>query len=242
MSARPNVVVLADGAAVAAETARRFVAATKDSGEIAIALAGGSTPKAAFKLLAAEHADAVDWSRVALYFGDERCYPPDHPDSNYRMTKENLIDPLAARFKKPRRVVRIEGELDPDEGARKYADALRALPSENGLPRFSLVLLGMGPDGHTASLFPGASILRAGGLVAATAEPHLGVRRISLTYATLNAARSILVSATGREKAASLSLALDGPPGAVPLRDVRPTNGQMTVLCDAPAASALPTA
>jgi 6-phosphogluconolactonase len=237
---KPNVVVLADGVEVAAETARRFVAAAQAPGEIAIALAGGSTPKAAFKLLAAEHIGAVDWSRVALYFGDERCHPPDHPDSNYRMTLENLLDPLAARGRKPLRIVRIEGELDPDEAARKYADALRAVPSENGLPRFSLVLLGMGPDGHTASLFPGASILKAGGLVAATAEPHLGVRRVSLTYATLNAARSILVSATGKEKAASLVLALDGPPGAVPLRDVRPTNGQMTILCDQPAASELP--
>lgn len=239
---KPNVVVLAAGAEVAAETARRFVAAAQAPGEIAIALAGGSTPKAAFKLLAAEHADALDWSRVALYFGDERCYPPDHPDSNFRMTKENLLEPLAARGLRPARVVRIEGELDPDVAAKKYADALRALPSENGLPRFSLVLLGMGPDGHTASLFPGASILRATGVVAATAEPHLGVRRISLTYAALNAAQSILVAATGAEKAASLVLALDGPPGAVPLRDVRPTKGEMTILCDGPAASALPRA
>jgi 6-phosphogluconolactonase len=236
----PEVEVLSDGAQVAAETARRFVAATQAAGEIAIALAGGSTPKAAFKLLVSEHADEVDWSRVSLYFGDERCYPPDHPDSNFCMARANLLEPLAARGQMPARVVRIEGELDPDEGARRYAEQLRAVPAENGLPRLSLVLLGMGPDGHTASLFPGASILRAPGLVAATAEPHLGVRRISLTYATINAAAAILVSATGKEKAGSLQLALSGPAGAVPLRDVRPTNGRMTILCDAPAASDLP--
>lgn len=237
---RPELVVLDDPAAVAAAAAQRVIDGVRSSiGPYSLSLAGGSTPKAAYSLLSGPRVDELDWSRVGIYFGDERCYPPEHADSNFRMATTTLLVPLGRAGHSPRLVARIEGELDPDEAAKRYAEKLRALPERAGAPSLDLVLLGMGPDGHTASLFPGASILRAGGTVAATAEPHLGVRRISLTYTALNAAREIVVLVTGADKAASLKLALDGAPGTVPLRDVRPIEGRMTVLCDRAVANAL---
>ncbi len=232
--------MLPDAAAVAAEAARRFVAAVgATSGTLAIALAGGSTPKAAYALLGGTHAPEVDWARVTLVFGDERCVPPDHADSNHLMVKRALLDPLAAQARAPREVLRIEGELDPDEAARRYAARLAALPGHGAVPRLDLVLLGMGADGHTASLFPGSPVLTAGGIVAATPEAHAGHRRVTLTYGALDAARAIVVLVTGAEKAGPLKLALDGPVGAVPLRDVRPTAGSMIFVCDRAAAPAL---
>jgi 6-phosphogluconolactonase len=237
---RPEIVVLDDAATVADATARRVIdAAKRAQGGFSIALAGGSTPKAAYGLLAGPYADEIDWARVAIYFGDERCVPPESPDANFRMATQALLVPLAQAGKSPKSIARIEGELDPDEAARRYAAKLEILPRKDDVPVFDLVLLGMGADGHTASLFPGASILHAEGHVAATAEPHLGSRRVSLTYAVLDAAREIVVSCTGAEKAASLKLAVDGRWGAVPLRDVRPRDGRMIILCDRAAAARL---
>jgi 6-phosphogluconolactonase len=237
---RPQIVVLDDAVAVAAETAARVIGAAQDGGEsFSLALSGGSTPKAAFAILSGARAGEIDWPRVALYFGDERCVPPEHDDSNFRMATAALFVPLAARGYSPRSIARIEGELDPDEAARRYAAKLDALPKSGGAPVLDLVLLGMGPDGHTASLFPGSPALESRATVLATAEPHLGYRRITLGYPTLNAARQVVVAVTGAEKADKLKLAIDGPPHAVPLRDVRPESGRMIVLCDRAAAAHL---
>jgi 6-phosphogluconolactonase len=234
---RPEVVVVEDAAAAAAEAARRVVDSTRGAaGPFSLALAGGSTPKAAYALLSGSLAAEVDWARVSIFFGDERGVPPEHPDSNFRMATVALFAPLAAAGHSPRAIARIEGELYPDLAARRYADKLAALPRRGDVPSIDLVLLGMGPDGHTASLFPASPLLRSTEWVAATSEPHLGCRRISLCYPTLNAAREIVVLVTGAEKRASLAQALDGAPGAVPLRDVRPTQGRMTVVCDRAAA------
>jgi 6-phosphogluconolactonase len=234
----PELVVLPDPAAVAAEAARRIVAEiAATNGPFALALAGGSTPRAVYALLAGRHVAEVDWARVAIYFGDERCVPPEHAESNFRMATATLFVPLAQSGHSPRLIARMQGEIDPDEAAQEYAARLRHLPQRDGHPVFDLVLLGMGPDGHTASLFPGSSALLAEGNVAATDQAHLGVRRISLTYPVLNAAKHVLVLVTGAEKAPALRLALEGPPGAVPMRDVRPSEGAMTMLVDRAAAA-----
>ncbi|MEO6952676.1 MAG: 6-phosphogluconolactonase [Polyangia bacterium] len=228
----PEIIVLEDAAAVAADAVRRFIQVCSRGERVNIAMAGGSTPKAAYHLLGGPHSGDVHWGRTALYFGDERCVPPTDEQSNYRMVKDALLDPLLAKGIKAGHVERMEGELDPDEAASRYAGKVEAVT-------FDLVMLGMGPDGHTASLFPGAAELAKHGVALATEAPHLGVRRLTLTYDKINAARLVLVTVTGAEKAESLAKAVNGPPGAVPLRDVRPTQGNLVIVCDRQAASRL---
>ena len=228
----PEIIVLDDPNAVAAEAAQRFVAVCSRGERIHVAMAGGSTPKAAYRLLGGERSGDVPWGRTALYFGDERCVAATDEQSNYRMVKEALLDPLRAKGLQPGHVERMEGELEPDEAARRYAEKVDSIT-------FDLVMLGMGSDGHTASLFPGAAELGRHGVALATEAPHLGVRRLTLTYDKINAARLVLVTVTGADKAESLGRAVNGAPGAVPLRDVRPTQGNLVILCDRPAASRL---
>ena len=227
---KPELVVVADAAAVASAAADRIVALSEAGAPFTIALAGGSTPKALYRLLSGALADRVAWSRCSLYFGDERCVPPDHADSNYRMVKEALLDPLAQKGLAPRLIERMEGERDPADAAQRYAAKLP--------PALDLVLLGMGPDGHTASLFPETPALTDRAAVAANFVAKLGAYRLTLTYPTLSAANSTLVLVAGAEKAGVLAVAVSGPPGAVPLRDLRPAAG-ITFICDRAAAKNL---
>jgi 6-phosphogluconolactonase len=193
-----------------------------------VALAGGSTPKAMYRLLASPaFRERVDWRRVEIFFGDERCVPPDHADSNYRMAREALLDHVPLP---PENVHRIEGEKDPEAAARAYA----ALLPE----RFDLALLGMGPDGHTASLFPGTPALaeREARAVAVYVE-RMKSWRVTLTAPVLSAAEEVIVMTVGEEKAGALALALEGPEGAVPIQLVKPR--RMTWLIDRAAAKKL---
>ena len=167
-----------------------------------VALSGGSTPKAMFEVLAARGPSAR-WDRIHLWWGDERCVPPDHPDSNFGMTKRTLIDPL-----KLTNVHRIAGERDPDEAARDYEKQLvEALGSP---PVFDLVFLGMGPDGHTASLFPGSPGLAETKrfVIANHVDSPLTkgkATRITLTFPVINAARHTRFLVAGADKAATLA-------------------------------------
>lgn len=246
---RPECVVLPTPAALAGEAARRFVAAGRqaiaDRGHFAVVLAGGSTPAGLYRLLAAPpYRDQVDWSRTYVYFGDERCVPPDHPDSNYRMARETLLDvaPIPAG-----NVFRMAGELSPDEAARRYAALLRRNFSLRGgaRPRFDLILLGMGDDGHTASLFPGMPALaEARRLVVGSDVPGYvrpAVSRVTLTYPVLNAARGVLFLVAGANKVAAVAAVLAGPepPEPLPARRARPRQGRLTWLLDAAAAAGL---
>jgi 6-phosphogluconolactonase len=153
-----------------------------------VALAGGSTPRAAYALLATEEfAARVDWSRVHVLWGDERCVPPDDPDSNYRMAREALLDKIPIPTEN---VHRIRGELPPDEAAAAYQAELEAVLGAGG--RFDLVLLGMGVDGHTASLFPGTAALHEGERwVVAAFVDKLSAWRVTLTPVVLNAAAQV---------------------------------------------------
>jgi len=182
-----------------------------------VALAGGSTPKATYRLLAsAGYRERVDWPRVEIFFGDERCVPPDHADSNYRMAREALLDhvPLGAD-----RVHRIAGERPPAEAAAQYQQKLVRLGDP---PRLDLVLLGMGPDGHTASLFPGTPVLDERARWAAPVHVRkLDSWRVTLTAPVLSAAAHVMFTAVGAEKADALATALTAPPGAVPIQLVQ---------------------
>ena len=222
---RGEVYVLPDAAAVARAGADAFVTIVAgvlaDHAQARVALAGGSTPKAMYRLLASPaYRERVDWPRLEIYFGDERCVPPDHADSNYRMAREALLDhvPLGADH-----VHRIAGERHPTEAAVAYAETLRrTFGSGDELPRFDLVLLGMGPDGHTASLFPGTPVLdEREALAAAVFVDKLDSWRVTLTAPVLSAAAHLIIATGGTEKAEALATALSAPPGAVPIQLVR---------------------
>jgi 6-phosphogluconolactonase len=195
-----------------------------------LVITGGSSPRAAYERAAARGAD---WSGVTVWFSDERCVPPDHEWSNFRMTDEALL----SRLDHPPQVLRMEGERGPEEGAAAYEAELREREA-----RFDLVLLGLGPDAHTASLFPGKPEATAVdrlvvGVPEAGMEPY--VPRISLALPALNAARHVVYLVTGADKAPAVARAFGDPPDpSSPAAHVRPA-GELTVLLDPAAAAQL---
>lgn len=245
MGAGPNVTVLTDPDALA-ETAAALVAeaaaeAVRARGRFMIALAGGLTPVETYARLARPpHCDRVDWSRTWAFFGDERAVPPEHPESNYRMAQETLLSkvPISAA-----QVFRIRAEADdPEVAAAAYAKTLaEAFGTRRGeLPRFDLVLLGLGVDGHTASLFPGSPVLRevfrtvAAVHAAAAAIPQ----RITLTPPVLNAAARVVFLVAGAEKAKVVKAVLVEHV-MLPAGMISPEDGQLVWLVDRAAASLL---
>ncbi len=194
----------ADRLRAAIEGARRVRAAAH------VALAGGKTPRRTYELLA-ERID--DWTGVEIWLGDERAVGPDNPESNYRMVSETLLSGGEGPT-----VHRIEGERGPEEAAAAYAKELsERVPLENGVPVLDLALEGLGPDGHTASLFPGNPAVEAAGIcVAVHNAPKPPPDRITLTVPVLRAARSIVFLATGAEKADAVQRLLAGPNPEVP--------------------------
>ena len=191
--------------ALAHEVSRLSADAIAERGRFTIALAGGSTPAALYRLLASPpFASEIDWSRWHVLWGDERCVPPDHPDSNYGMAKGTLIDlvPIPESH-----VHRMTGEAPPQQAADAYAAILASALAPDG--RLDLALLGVGDDGHTASLFPDTTALaETERPVAATWVPHLNAHRITLTLLALNRARHVAVLATGADKADAVRRAL----------------------------------
>jgi 6-phosphogluconolactonase len=230
----------ADGEAVAlraaAEITRHLQLARAQRGVAHVALSGGSTPTRTYELLAGRPADWID---VEVWFADERCVGPDDPESNYRLAAETLLEPAAVP---PERIDRMQGELGPEEGARLYARTLsQKIPrDDHDLPVLDLVVLGIGPDGHIASLFPAAATLEAG-----ESAICLGVRdspkpppeRITLSLAVLRAARRCLLLATGASKAAAVNAMLGKPSRDVPASLLR--GERLTVIVDDAAAEPL---
>ena len=214
--------ILPDADAVAAATADRLVAAGRNAirrrGRFVVALTGGSTPLAVCPLLVVPpRVRMLDWSKVEFFFGDERAVPPDHPESNYNTARLAMLDYLPRV--RMERVHRMPGDAeDLDAGARRYEEELRAVIGGDPIPRFDLVWLGMGADGHTASLFPGSTALEERErLVVATWAPGPAAWRMTLTYPVLNAAREAMFVVTGADKADALARvrsASDGPPAA----------------------------
>ena len=236
MTEETEIVVVPDLPALADEAAARIerVALDTPPGEQAtIALAGGGTPRAAYQQLAGR---CPPWGRVEFFFGDERCVPPDDEGSNYGMAREALLDRIPLRASQ---VHRVPGELPPEEAARRAEEDLRASVPGAPYPVFDMVLLGMGPDGHTASLFPGAPELdEMRRLMVPVHRPDLPQPwRVSITMPVINAARRVLMMVGNPEKAAMVRRAIAGDP-AIPAGRLRPA-GRLTCLVADDAAAEL---
>lgn len=234
-----NVKVFETPEELAQAAARGFVkraaAAIAERGRFAVVLAGGSTPKTTYEILARDHADAVDWPNVHVFFGDERTVPPDHEDSNYRMALEALLDHVPVGSVHPMR-----GELPPEEAASSYEEELQKFFGDE-LPRFDLIMLGIGGDGHTASLFPETSALEVTDrLVVANPVLKLDTTRVTLTAPVLNVAREVFFLVAGEDKAEALKEILEGDadPREYPAKLIQPPGGP-TWMVDQVAASLL---
>jgi 6-phosphogluconolactonase len=236
--------------AVTRRAAQYFVdgirAAAGARGKARIAVSGGHTPKNTFALLAnpsAQYREQIPWESLELYWVDERCVPPDHPDSNYRMTKEAMLDSVPLDKSQ---VFRIPGELAPDEAASKYESAIRQSFRLEGaeLPVFDMLELGMGPDGHTASLFPHTEGLHE--LMRIAIANHVPQQketwRVTLTSPVINRARDVFFLIEGPDKVGALKQVFTGAydPETYPSQLIRPASRRITLLLDAVAATALP--
>lgn len=247
--AAPLVRVVSDEEEVARAGAEEFVASVARAGAdgpCRILLSGGRTPEPMYRLLASEPTRSrIDWNSVECYFGDERPVPPDHPDSNYGLVRRALLEPLGLRAP---RTYRIRGESsDLELAAVRYEALLRnrftKYPPE--VPAFDLVFLGLGAEGHTASLFPGVEIPDSPPrLVVSAWIEALHSMRATVTYRLLNAARRVLFLVAGREKAAAVqrTLAPDGSGDPTPASRVAPPHGEVIWILDREAASCLPRA
>ena len=247
---KPDIHIVADARALSWAAAEEFVRQARDAvrsqGIFTVALSGGSTPKSLYALLARECAESfraqVPWDKMHVFWGDERHVPPDHPDSNYHMAHEAML----AKVSLPAaHVHRIKTE-HPD--ARQAADAyeqdlrtfFRLAPTQ--LPRFDVVLLGMGPDGHTASLFPGTgAVHEQTRLAVAPWVAQFHTYRVTLTPPVLNNAACVIFLVSGADKAATLRAVLEGDdqPDRFPSQAIRPTQGRLLWLVDRAAAGLL---
>jgi 6-phosphogluconolactonase len=236
----PIVEVFLDPAVLVQAASERITAsleqALHEKTTATLVLAGGKTPEPIYQLLASEpYKFRIDWKRVHIFWGDERCVPPESPESNYRMARDVLISRIDAH---PDNVHRILGELGAEQAANLYEqEILRILPG-SGIPSFDLALLGMGEDGHTASLFPGAEWDEER-LVAASVVPQSGAVRVSMTPRILNAAAKTIFLVSGRNKADALACVLENPACNYPAARIRPTQGGLLWMLDASAASLL---
>lgn len=247
----PIVHVYPGVADLARAAAERFVDLAAESiaarGRFLVALAGGSTPGETYSLLASDQFSAkVDWPRVHLLWGDERCVPPDHLESNYRMVRERLLNrvPLPDG-----NVHRIPCELSPEEAARAYEGELIALAAGesgtgreggNAVPRLDLILLGMGEDGHTASIFPGSeALVERRRLALAQFVEKLHAWRVTMTPVVINAARMVTFLVAGSSKARTLRKALQASPegAGLPVQVVQPWAGSLLWMVDEDAAA-----
>ncbi|HZF15950.1 MAG TPA: 6-phosphogluconolactonase [Steroidobacteraceae bacterium] len=247
------VEILADPAALARAAAERIVAlgtaAIEAQGRFSIALSGGTTPLATLQRLSEDTSGALDWARTHLFWSDERCVPPGHPDSNYGAAKALLLDrvPLPSV-----NAHRIEGERDPAIAAADYETLLASsfATRAQAAPRFDLILLGLGMDGHTASLFPetiAASVLAVENRYRWVLPVHVASReswRVTMTPALINTAAEVMLLAFGRDKADVVRdlVAKSRPPEKLPARLIDPANGRLSYFFDAAAARRLPAA
>jgi 6-phosphogluconolactonase len=236
---------------MALASARKFAASVQQAaaarGVARIAISGGSTPKATFKILAdpaQPFLATVPWDKLRLYWVDERCVGPDDPESNYGVCRDLLLSraPIPAE-----NVYRMEGELDPQEAASRYESVLRNTMKLEGaeVPVFDLVMLGMGPDGHTASLFPHTAALHeTGRLVAANHVLQKETWRITLTLPVINQGSEVVFEVESPEKTDILAEVLTGPRDTerLPSQLIQPANGKLLFLLDSAAAAKLPAA
>jgi 6-phosphogluconolactonase len=237
-----NLLVYETREELAEAAARDFVARAEDTinerGRFAVTLAGGSTPKATYEALAQGYADKLDWSRVHVFFGDERTVHPDDEDSNYRMVRETLLSRVRVGS-----VHRMRCELPPSEAAAAYERELREFfEASDEPPSFDRILLGLGEDGHTASLFPETSALEVTDRwVVANPVLKLEAMRLTLTVPVINAAKAVTFLVAGENKAETLQEILEGDadPRGCPAKFIRPEGGDLTWMVDRAAAGSL---
>lgn len=204
-----------------------------------VALSGGSTPKIWFEDLAANHRDDIDWQKVHLYWGDERCVPPDHSESNFGMTNSYLMEKIDIPES---HVHRIKGELDPVQAADEYSKELSEFQDESEIPEFDLVILGMGDDGHTASIFPFQIHLWDHPEICVVAtHPESGQKRVSLTGKVINNARAVAFLVTGEAKSEKVEAILNASEksAGLPAALVNPRHGELFWFLDKEAAGSL---
>jgi 6-phosphogluconolactonase len=227
--------------AVASKLLELVEKAIAERGACSLALAGGRTPRGAYRLLGQDaFRRQIAWDRVELFWSDERSVPPEHPDSNYRMALESLVAHLDMR---PEAIHRILGEAEPDTAASLYAKELRRCLGRP-IPRIDVILLGIGSDGHTASLFPDTeNLLDEVKLAVATKSPTSPRDRVSLTLRTINAARHVMFVVAGSDKASVLAQILQAPGDkgdqVLPAGLVQPTDGTLMWMLDRDAAAKL---
>lgn len=243
---RPEIQVFPTGEVLARAAATEVVTlateAVKARGRFTLALAGGSTPKALYALLAgdAHFRDAMPWGQTHFFWGDERHVPPGHADSNYRMANEAMLAKVPVPAAQMHRI-RAE-EADAAQAAMAYEQTLREVFVGETIPRFDAILLGMGTDGHTASLFPGTAALgETRRLVAANWVPKFSTWRITFTAPLLNHASNVIFLVNGPDKAEPLQAVLEGPrqPEVLPSQLVQPVDGRLVWMLDATAAERL---
>jgi 6-phosphogluconolactonase len=225
--------------AAARDFAARAEEAISERGRFAVVLAGGSTPKATYEVLARDYADQLDWGRVDIFFGDERTVHPDHEGSNYRMVREALLSRIRVES-----IRRMRCELSPEEAAADYEHQLREFFGPDESPSFDLILLGLGEDGHTASLFPQTPALDVTDRwVVVNPVPKLGTSRLTLTIPAINAAKAVTFLVAGESKADALKQILEGgaDPHQYPAMFIRPESGDLTWMVDRAAAKYLDT-
>ncbi|HSL94596.1 MAG TPA: 6-phosphogluconolactonase [Thermoleophilia bacterium] len=242
-----TIEILADGDALAGRAADLFAQAAQEAaaarGRFAVALSGGASPQSLYRLLARQQfTQKVPWRRVHLYWGDERCVPPDDPESNYGVAERLFIRHVPILREN---VHRIRGEEGAGGAADAYEQELRALAArerpESELPVFDLVLLGLGADGHTASLFPHSPALEEVERLAVATEAPDGSPRVTVTFPVIGAARRVWFLVSGADKAGMVAEVLEGlrVPKAVPAQAVAPVKGSLTWLLDEAAAAEL---
>ncbi len=243
-----KVQIVSDSAALARAVADVFIAtanqAVEKKGSFTVALSGGSTPKALYSLLTSDRDlnGRVPWQKIDFFFGDERSVPPDHADSNYRSAQEGMLSKVPVS---PERVFRMKGEYkETEKAAVEYDQLLREFfhLSAGQFPRFDLIMLGMGPDGHTASLFPGTKALNEHHrLVTSNWVGKFYTHRITMTAPVLNNAACVMFMAGGQDKAQPLKAVLEGPyePAQLPSQLIHPVNGKLLWLVDKSAAALL---
>jgi len=244
MNGRLDIYPTSDGLirAAAEQIASLLIGGVKDRGRATIALSGGSTPRSVYALLSSElYRPRISWKSVHVFWGDERCVPPESSESNFRMANEALLAHVPIL---PQNVHRIKGEQNPSYAAEEYETEIRQIFGlEKGMhPRFDVILLGLGDDGHTASLFPGVSALtEQHRLVTDVFVEKLKTHRITLTLPVINNASHVVFLVSGKGKAAILHDVLQGDKPLYPAQLVRPSVGKLVWLVDQDAASQLET-
>lgn len=244
----PLIFGFPDAESVARYAASQFVALARkavwDRGVFRVALAGGSTPRRTYELLATrEFSKAIEWNSIQVFFGDERSVPPDDPQSNFNTAQEAFLNSIALHSSQVHRMAGDRGDLRL--AAREYEAQLSrsfALSRDDGFPSFDLILLGLGKDGHTASLFPYTQALNErSAWVVANEVPQLSTDRLTLTLPVINAARSVMFLVAGQDKAEALERVLEGPRNAIelPAQSVDPNHGGLLWLVDEAAATRL---